>query len=169
MSLKCPICGKEYLHDRRVCYRCEEIAINSGLNSVEKKWRCDNFLESSRLVFGNNLKSKREVRPTMVRCSECGKEFSYGRHICHTCGTKSIPFGRIFEKEGRVVKWNCDTEMACIGLLSPELDPVELTIEEVPHFEKLEKTERSLGPNTSIGVNSIQIDEKKLNNFLIYE
>ena len=29
MSLKCPICGKEYNHDRKICQTCEDKSIDS--------------------------------------------------------------------------------------------------------------------------------------------
>jgi hypothetical protein len=29
MSLKCPFCGTEYFHDRKVCQKCEEESINN--------------------------------------------------------------------------------------------------------------------------------------------
>ena len=29
MSLKCPFCGTEYFHDRKVCQKCENESINS--------------------------------------------------------------------------------------------------------------------------------------------
>ncbi len=29
MSLKCPICGKEYYYDRKICHTCEDKSIDS--------------------------------------------------------------------------------------------------------------------------------------------
>ena len=29
MSLKCPFCGTEYFHDRKVCQKCEDESINN--------------------------------------------------------------------------------------------------------------------------------------------
>ena len=29
MTLKCPFCGKEYYHDRKICQRCENKSINN--------------------------------------------------------------------------------------------------------------------------------------------
>ena len=29
MSLKCPFCGTEYFHDRKVCQKCEEESVNN--------------------------------------------------------------------------------------------------------------------------------------------
>ncbi|MHA2185380.1 MAG: hypothetical protein ACXAAI_10310 [Promethearchaeota archaeon] len=52
MALKCQLCGKEYFHDGKVCNICVETAINSGLQ-IDKKWRCDNFLELRNLAFGS--------------------------------------------------------------------------------------------------------------------
>ncbi len=59
MSLKCQLCGKEIYYDRKVCHRCEETAVKSGLNAQDgkhnNKWRCDNFLELKSLAFGSKL------------------------------------------------------------------------------------------------------------------
>ena len=165
MSLKCPICGKEYLHDRKICHLCEGLASNSGLNTIEKRWRCDNFLESRSIVFGSRPRGKMEKTPITIKCNECGEEFSYGRHICHTCGSNSIPFGKLFEKECTVRTWNCDTTMACVEVESSDLHTIEAIVEHIPRVEKLEKTEYKWN---NIKTNShFQMDEKK--GLLIYE
>ena len=165
MSLKCPICGKEYLHDRKVCHKCEESAVDSGLNAIEKRWSCDNFLESRSIAFGSKASVPIQGKPIMIKCKECGVEYSYGRHICHTCGTHSIPFGKLFENEYKVRKWNCDTTMACVELVSSELHTIESIVEHIPRVEKLEKSEYKWN---NIRSNShFQVDEKK--NLLIYE
>lgn len=56
MSLKCPICGREYDHDSKICLICESKSITSGLISSDKivsqKWNCGNFLECDGLAFG---------------------------------------------------------------------------------------------------------------------
>jgi len=61
ISLKCQLCGKEIYYDRKVCRNCEDDAIKSGLNElsegIHKKWRCDNFLELTSLVFGSRLET----------------------------------------------------------------------------------------------------------------
>ncbi|MFX1373578.1 MAG: hypothetical protein ACFFCE_17145 [Promethearchaeota archaeon] len=56
MSLKCPVCGKEYYYDRKICQVCEERSIYSGLvctnENKPQKWNCDIFLECNTLAFG---------------------------------------------------------------------------------------------------------------------
>ncbi|MFX1375214.1 MAG: hypothetical protein ACFFA0_05325 [Promethearchaeota archaeon] len=56
MSLKCPICGKEYSYDKKICQVCEDRLINSGLvcnnENKSQKWNCDIFLECNTLAFG---------------------------------------------------------------------------------------------------------------------
>jgi len=56
MSLKCPFCGKEYFHDRKICQTCEDKSINSGLvyNEDDKpqKWNCSKFLGIDTIAFG---------------------------------------------------------------------------------------------------------------------
>ncbi len=54
--LKCPICGKDYSYDRKICLECEEYSINSGLVEQEEgtfhAWNCAIFSKSNNLVFG---------------------------------------------------------------------------------------------------------------------
>lgn len=45
----------------------------------------------------------------MLKCSECGNEFSYGRKI-NCCN--SIFFGMIFTDNKKDHKWNCITNMS---------------------------------------------------------
>ena len=106
-----------------------------------------------------------ERRPITIKCNECGEEYSYGRHIYHTCGSNSMPFGKIFEKECQVRKWNCDTAMACVELLSSDIHTIESIVESVPRVEKLENTEYKW--NNIKALSSIHMDEKK--NLLVYE
>ena len=167
MPLKCQICGKEYLHDGKICHTCEETAITSGLSSQDgnyRKWRCDNFSELNGLVFGSNLNKRNEVGLKLIECPECGEKYSYGRKICHTCETTSIPFGKIFEPAHKAHRWNCDTAMACMELLASDLDTIESIVKEVPHLEKLENNKRDWNI-----FNNMQINERKLNNFLKFE
>jgi len=127
MPLKCQICGREYLYDRKVCHTCEETAITSGLSSQDgndRKWRCDNFTELNGLVFGSNLDNP----------------------------------------ERKLCRWNSDTVMACMELSTSDLDTVESIVKEVPHLEKLEKNEYDWNI-----FNNLQINERKLNNFLKFE
>ncbi|MFW9880649.1 MAG: hypothetical protein ACFFG0_46875 [Candidatus Thorarchaeota archaeon] len=170
MPLKCQICGKEYLYDGKICHTCEESAIISGLtsqNRKERKWRCDNFIELNGLVFGSNLNKRREVGLKPIECPECGEMYSYGRKIWHTCEGNSLPFGRLFESDHKPRRWNCDTAMACIELLTSDLDTVEFIVKDKSHIEKLEKTEYEWNQFTTIKYNNEQIDGK--NKLLIYE
>lgn len=58
MPLKCPICGKEYFHDRKICKVCESKSIYSGLaitdENTSQKWNCGIFLEFDTLAFGKH-------------------------------------------------------------------------------------------------------------------
>ncbi len=167
MTLKCQICGKEYLYDRKICHSCEESANISGLSCPEgtvRKWRCDNFIESSGLVFGRSLDTSKNLGLKLIECPDCGERYSYGRQICHTCECNSIPFGKVFEPTHKARKWNCNTAMACIELLSSDLDTAESIVKELPQLEKLEKTKY----NWNI-FNSFHVNERKINNFLKFE
>ena len=44
----------------------------------------------------------------MLKCEECGDEFSYGRKI-NCC--KSIYFGKIFTNSKKDHKWNCNPDI----------------------------------------------------------
>jgi len=56
MSLKCPICGKEYYYDSKICQICENESIDSGLINYDEnrpqRWNCGVFLEFDTLSFG---------------------------------------------------------------------------------------------------------------------
>ncbi len=58
MSLNCPICGKKYFHDRKICQESEDSSIYSGLvtsyGEENQKWKCDIFLEVTNSVFGKS-------------------------------------------------------------------------------------------------------------------
>ncbi len=45
----------------------------------------------------------------IIKCPECGLEYSYGRNICHICGKLSIFFGAIFKGDRTEYAWNCVT------------------------------------------------------------
>jgi len=55
MSLKCPICGKEYYHESKICQSCENRSINSELiesnENKSQQWNCGRFLEFKTLAF----------------------------------------------------------------------------------------------------------------------
>ncbi|MFX0006514.1 MAG: hypothetical protein ACFFA7_14175 [Promethearchaeota archaeon] len=44
----------------------------------------------------------------MIKCEECGDEFSYGRKI-NCC--KSVYFGKIFSNCIKDYKWNCNSDI----------------------------------------------------------
>ncbi len=59
--LKCPICGKEYSYESKICKECESYLEYSGLASsigergykedFTHKWNCAAFLSDDRLIF----------------------------------------------------------------------------------------------------------------------
>jgi hypothetical protein len=44
----------------------------------------------------------------MVKCPECGEEYSLGRIIYHCCESHEICHGVIWEKERISRAWNCN-------------------------------------------------------------
>lgn len=69
----------------------------------------------------------------MNKCPHCGEEYSYGRCICHICEDNSLPFGKIFDQQGNIHKWNCGTSLACTELLESDLDSIKSFCNEVPN------------------------------------
>ncbi|MHA1414056.1 MAG: hypothetical protein ACTSUX_04625 [Promethearchaeota archaeon] len=61
MLLKCPICGKKYAYDSKICPDCEEFSRYSGLmvenDTSTEKWNCAYFLQTNSIVFRNPLLS----------------------------------------------------------------------------------------------------------------
>lgn len=59
MSLNCPICGKKYHYDMKICEKCEETSNYSRLISKNEinGWKCDTFLDSDHFVFGKIKKT----------------------------------------------------------------------------------------------------------------
>ena len=58
MFLKCPICGDNYSYDRKICQRCEDHSIISGLtlkgmNRIQK-WNCGIFLKTTNSPFSKS-------------------------------------------------------------------------------------------------------------------
>lgn len=55
MDIKCPICGKKYSYDRKICQECEDYSIYSGLTNFngenQHKWNCSVFLGISSTAF----------------------------------------------------------------------------------------------------------------------
>ena len=55
MEIRCPICGKKYCYDRKICQDCEDYSINSGAADFEgnrnHKWNCSVFLEINSLAY----------------------------------------------------------------------------------------------------------------------
>jgi len=66
MALKCPICGREYYYDRKICQECEDYSNYSDLIEFKGKnknrWNCAIFLNSNNFVFGLKKSSKSKVK-----------------------------------------------------------------------------------------------------------
>ncbi len=90
MSLNCPICGKEYFYDRKICQECEDSSIYSGLITTYEeeiqKWNCGIFLEENNSVFGKR------------------------KHFSSYINITSIPKTRR-EKNRELNAWNCNRSM----------------------------------------------------------
>ena len=52
----------------------------------------------------------------ILKCPDCGIEYSYGRSICHICGDTKIFFGAMFKAKRTDYKWNCATSFESVGL-----------------------------------------------------
>ena len=72
--LTCPICGKEYFCESKVCKECEDYLKYSGLanltdinenrNIYSYKWNCAVFLKDKNFVFATKLRPKMYVEIT---------------------------------------------------------------------------------------------------------
>lgn len=43
----------------------------------------------------------------IIKCLDCGLEYSYGRNICHKCSDNTLFFGAIFKGDRIDYNWNC--------------------------------------------------------------
>ncbi len=55
MEIKCPICGKKYHYDSKICQACEDYSIYSGITKsryeLDHKWNCSVFIGIETLAF----------------------------------------------------------------------------------------------------------------------
>ncbi|MFX1428358.1 MAG: hypothetical protein ACFFBE_18025 [Promethearchaeota archaeon] len=53
MEIRCPICGKKYSYDRKICQECEDYSIYSNLCDIhdDHKWNCSVFLTINSSAF----------------------------------------------------------------------------------------------------------------------
>ena len=68
----------------------------------------------------------------IIKCNECGIEYSYNRNICHACGDNTLFFGAIFGVDRSEHKWNCVLGDDCIEILIEESELPESIIEVFP-------------------------------------
>ncbi|MFX0043761.1 MAG: hypothetical protein ACFE8L_12690 [Candidatus Hodarchaeota archaeon] len=66
MPLKCPICGKEYFYEAKICQSCNNYSINSNLitNDPNKryKWNCNYFFDDQRGIFSNCKSIRTQIK-----------------------------------------------------------------------------------------------------------
>ncbi|MFX0048751.1 MAG: hypothetical protein ACFE8G_11365 [Candidatus Hermodarchaeota archaeon] len=58
----------------------------------------------------------------IIRCPECGLEYSYGRNICHVCERNTILFGAIFKGPRQTYQWNCEDRFNSEDILLKKRD-----------------------------------------------
>ena len=55
MEIRCPVCGKKYRYDSKICQECEDYSISSGLTDFgsrdNHKWNCSMFLDINTITF----------------------------------------------------------------------------------------------------------------------
>jgi hypothetical protein len=63
MRLECPICGRLYDYESKICKECEDEAIKSQLININptlgEKWNCAIFLDESNCAFGRRYMDNR--------------------------------------------------------------------------------------------------------------
>ena len=118
MSLNCPICGKKYYHDRKICQECEDSSIYSGLitsyGEETQKWNCGIFLEDNNSVFG--------------------KRKSYDSYINIASTPKTLR-----EKNQSINAWNCSTALTSNKLSESERETFKSLHQNVVAKNKLQK------------------------------
>ncbi|MFX0178205.1 MAG: hypothetical protein ACFE85_18455 [Candidatus Hodarchaeota archaeon] len=66
--LKCPICGKEYSYEGKICLECEDRSLYSGLvkkeNLKDYTWNCAIFLDEYKSIFGVNKSLRHYLKLT---------------------------------------------------------------------------------------------------------
>lgn len=72
--LKCPVCGKKYSYESKICKTCEDyLKYSSLINSIEEsgykedythKWNCAVFLDDNRFIFTIKKRSKVKLELT---------------------------------------------------------------------------------------------------------
>jgi len=105
----------------------------------------------------------------MIKCPVCESEYSYGRFICHDCENNSIVFGKIFEKEQKLYKWNCNTSIICMELMNRELKSIESIIKTAPNIELKENKRYEWNCDYTMKFNDLQMNGRKFNPLHIYE
>jgi len=68
----------------------------------------------------------------IIKCPDCGIEYSYGRNICHICGDTKIFFGTIFKDDRTDHKWNCSSSTGCVDISIEHPEIFESIIEVFP-------------------------------------
>jgi len=120
MSLNCPICGKKYFYDRKICQECEDSSIYSGLITTYgdgeeiQKWNCGIFLEDTNSVFGKR------------------KSFDSYFNIASTPKT-------LREKNQSKNAWNCSTTITNNKVSESLRETHELLYQYVVEKNKLQK------------------------------
>ncbi|MFX1354393.1 MAG: hypothetical protein ACFE8V_12090 [Promethearchaeota archaeon] len=106
--IKCPVCGKTYSYESKICIECEDYLKYSGLsNLVEKnpfknrgfyKWNCAVFLGEDNCVFASKklLKTYMEIttEPSSLRIASAR---NYGWN-CETAERFRASIKRSFEE-----------------------------------------------------------------------
>jgi len=103
----------------------------------------------------------------MIRCPVCGKEYSYGRKLCHTCRDHVVSCGVVFSNEKRrSYGWNCMTasmydDKFCL--------PEEEVFESYSVCELQEPNLYEWNCESSPKLRNVPVDDKKTNFVLVYE
>ncbi len=83
MEIKCPVCGKKYKYDRKICQECEDYSIYSGLAKVDgkisHKWNCAVYLGLDTITFktGKISELTQELSPEPINLAVEKRNFYY--------------------------------------------------------------------------------------------
>jgi len=105
----------------------------------------------------------------IIKCPECGIEYSYGKKICHICGNTTILFGSIFFPSQKFRNWNCFNKNCNSSDTIEDIGKFEIKSEEKNNKEIITRDISRHKWNCFDCVEPINEVDRKINLEYIYE
>jgi hypothetical protein len=68
----------------------------------------------------------------IIKCPDCGIEYSYGRNLCHVCSDTPLFFGTMLNGDRTEHIWNYANRSGCVDILLEQPEIIESNIEVFP-------------------------------------